>query len=189
MIRRAYRLAAAGCAEVVSRVPALEEPFVQLGGRAWSRPWIGRFYQSTADRVAQRIGRTGSRFRRITVGETPLVLDITEFTTRPLYFGRVEYEPRTAECLRQRLKRGGVFVDIGANHGYFSMLAAALVGPGGHVAAFEPNPDVFAQLEAHIRLNGFEDRVVPIRAALGAAPSRRRRCSFRRTRTTAASPH
>ena len=170
-MQRAYRLAADGCAVVVSRMPGLEAPFVWLGARAWRRPWVGRFYQSTADRVARRLSLGGSPFRRIVVGGTPLVLDATEFTTRALYFGRVEYEPRTAACLRERLKRDGVFVDVGANHGYFSMLAAALVGPGGRVAAFEPNPAVFAQLTTHIRLNGFEDRVEPVQAALGGAPS------------------
>ena len=53
MIRRLYQYAAAGCAEVVSRVPALEQPFVRFGARAWAQPVIGRFYRSAADRLAQ----------------------------------------------------------------------------------------------------------------------------------------
>jgi FkbM family methyltransferase len=171
MIRRMYQLAAAGCAQVVSRVPAFEAPFVFLGAHAWSRPWIGYFYRSVADRVAQRIRRTGSPFRRVSVGDISLVLDVTEFTTRTLYFGHVEYEPATAECLHQHLGPGGVFVDIGANHGYFTMLAAALVGPTGRVIAFEPSPRVFEQLQTHVQLNGFEDRVTLVRAALAEAPA------------------
>jgi FkbM family methyltransferase len=171
VIRRMYQLAAAGCAEVVTRIPGCEGPFLRFGAHAWSRPWIGRFYQSAADRVAQRIRRAGSQFRRVTVGDTPLVLDVTEFTTRTLYFGHVEYEPKTAECLHDHLGPGGVFVDIGANHGYFSMLAGALVGPAGRVVSFEPNPEVFAQLKTHVRLNGFEDRVTLEQVALGDAPS------------------
>ena len=169
MIRRMYQLAAAGCAEVVYRVPAFEGPFLRFGARAWSRPWLGRFYRSAADRVADRIRRAGSQFRPITVSHMPLVLDITEFTTRTLYFGHVEYEPETAACLRQYLRSGSVFVDIGANHGYFSMLAAALVGPTGRVIAFEPNPSVFEQLRTHVRLNAFEDRVTLFQAALADA--------------------
>ena len=52
-----------------------------------------------------------------------------------------------------------MFVDIGANHGYFTLLAASLVGPSGRVVAFEPNPRVFAQLRTHVDLNHFDDRV------------------------------
>ncbi len=166
-----YQLAAAGCAEVVSRVPAIEGPFLRLGPHAWSRPWIGRFYQSTADRVARRIRRAGSQFRRVNVAGTPLVLDVTQFTTRTLYFGDVEYEPATTACLHQRLSEGSVFVDVGANHGYFSMVAASLVGATGRVVAFEPNPLVFADLETHVRLNGFAGRVIACRAALADVPA------------------
>ena len=169
-MRRAYRAAAAGCAEVVSRVPSLERPFVRLGARAWSRPLIGRFYRSTADRLAVRLRRRGAPFRRLVVAGVPLVLDVTEFTTSTLYFGGVGYEPRTTACLARALTDGSVFVDVGANHGYFTVLAAALVGPAGRVVAFEPNPAVFEQLQTHVRLNGFEARVTAIRAALADAP-------------------
>ena len=48
--------------------------------------------------------------------------------------------------LRERLGRGACFVDIGANVGAYSALAAELVGPAGHVYAFEPAPDNAAKL-------------------------------------------
>ena len=162
-----YRLAAAGCAEAVTRVPACEALFLRIGPRAWGSRWMGRFYRSAADRVALRIRRAGSQFRRVRVGNTPLLLDVTEFTTRTLYFGRVEYEPKTTACLAELLGPGGLFVDVGANHGYFSLIAAACVGATGRVAAFEPNPAVFAQLQAHVRMNHFEDRVRLEPIALG----------------------
>ena len=171
MIRLLYQYAAAGCAEVVSRVPALERPFVRFGARAWAQPVIGRFYRSAADRLAQRFRRAGSPFRTLTVSGVPLILDVTEFTTQTLYFGRVPYEPRTTECLVRYLKGGSVFVDVGANHGYFTSLAAALVGATGRVVAFEPNPSVFGQLQTHVRLNGFEPRVTAIQAALADVPN------------------
>jgi FkbM family methyltransferase len=170
VIRRVYRYAAAGCAEIVSRVPALEQPFVRFGAHAWGRPIIGRFYRSAADRLAQRFRRAGSSFRTLTVSGVPLILDVTEFTTHTLYFGQVPYEPRTTECLVQHLKSGSVFVDVGANHGYFTSLAAALVGATGRVVAFEPNPLVFEQLRTHVRLNAFESRVTAIQAALADVP-------------------
>ena len=76
------------------------------------------------------------------------------------------YEPETTDYLRQRLRPGAVFADIGANHGYFTMLAASLVGDRGRVFAFEPNPRVYEQLENHVRLNAFESRVVLLEQAL-----------------------
>lgn len=166
MIRKMYQAAAEGCAEVVSRVPLLEQPFVRIGPHAWSRPFLGRFYRSTADRFADRLRLAGAPFRTVTICGMPLVLDITEFTTKTLYFGNRPYEPVTTACLARFVTRGAIFVDIGANHGYFSMLAAALAGPGGRVFAFEPNPAVMAQLQTHIRLNGFESRITPLHMAL-----------------------
>jgi FkbM family methyltransferase len=170
MIRHAYRLAAAGCAALVWRVPVLERPFVAVGARAWATPGIGRFYRSTAARLADRMRHGGSRFRSVAVQQSRLVLDVTEFTAGPLYFGGAAYEPRTAECFCQRLGPGSTFVDIGANHGYFSMLAASLVGPSGRVTAFEPNPAVFEQLRTHVALNGFEQRVTAWPWALADRP-------------------
>ncbi len=171
MIRWMYRAAAEGCAEIVTRVPSLEQTFVRFGALAWPQPGIGRFYRSAADRVAQRFRRVGSPFRTLTVRGVPLILDVTEFTTKTLYFGGVPYEPHTTECLVQHLKRGSVFVDVGANHGYFTALAAALVGATGRVVAFEPNPLVFEQLRTHVRLNGFESRVTTIAVALADVPN------------------
>jgi FkbM family methyltransferase len=83
-----------------------------------------------------------------------------------LYFGNVPYEPQTTQYFRRHLGRGGVFADVGANHGYFTVLAAALVGEEGRVYAFEPNPPVYEQLAEHVRLNHLEQRVVLLQGAL-----------------------
>jgi FkbM family methyltransferase len=45
------------------------------------------------------------------------------------------------------LKEGDTFVDIGANLGYYTLLAAALVGEKGSVHTFEPTPRTFKTLE------------------------------------------
>ncbi len=54
---------------------------------------------------------------------------------------REQYEPHVGRFFRRLLRTGDHVLDIGANIGYFSMLAASLVGPGGKVVAVEPNPD------------------------------------------------
>lgn len=50
------------------------------------------------------------------------------------------YETSITALLRQWLQPGMVFLDIGANIGYFSLLAASIVGEQGKVIAFEANP-------------------------------------------------
>jgi FkbM family methyltransferase len=67
------------------------------------------------------------------------------------------YEPYVTTEIRRLLKPDMVFIDIGANIGFFSLLAAALVGPGGSVFAFEPNPDNCDMFEKSIEANGFEN--------------------------------
>lgn len=53
----------------------------------------------------------------------------------------------------QHLQAGDVYVDVGANIGYYSLLAAKKVGSSGKVIAYEPNPKNFALLQANIALN------------------------------------
>lgn len=50
------------------------------------------------------------------------------------------YEPHVTSLIKNLLKAGDVFLDVGANIGYFTMLAATLVGKHGKVIAIEPNP-------------------------------------------------
>jgi FkbM family methyltransferase len=76
------------------------------------------------------------------------------------------YEPSTTHLLLKVLKPGDTFLDIGAHVGYFSMLAAAVVGAEGEVLAFEPSPDNFRHLVEHVALNGFTN-VLPFHLALG----------------------
>jgi len=68
----------------------------------------------------------------------------------------------------QQLRWGETVIDVGANIGCFSLLAAQLVGPAGRVIAVEPNRTSFAQLRHNIALN-FVDNVEPLCLALGSA--------------------
>jgi FkbM family methyltransferase len=81
--------------------------------------------------------------------------------------GRGFYEPETTVLLASVLKPGDTFIDVGAHVGYFSVLAAALVGAAGRVIAFEPEPRNYARLVEHVRLNGFA-HVVPVPSAAGS---------------------
>ncbi len=72
------------------------------------------------------------------------------------------YEHEKARLVQQLVKPGSVFVDIGANAGYFSLLASRLVGPTGAVVAFEPMAKNLMYLHEHLRLNDVSNvQVVP----------------------------
>jgi FkbM family methyltransferase len=74
------------------------------------------------------------------------------------------YEPGLALVLNRMLRPGMVFVDVGAHVGYFTVLAAVLVGPDGAVYAFEPDPECFERLVLSTKTYGW---VRPARCAVG----------------------
>jgi len=67
------------------------------------------------------------------------------------------YEKATTDLFRQLLKPGMVVVDVGANVGYFSLLAAELVGDSGKVYAFEPEPGNNGVLRKNIDINSISN--------------------------------
>ena len=72
-----------------------------------------------------------------------------------------DYEPDVSACIANRHLVGGQgVIDLGANIGAISMLAASIVGPEGYVLAVEPNPRNAHLLEISRRRNGFSQIVV-----------------------------
>ncbi|MBF6439619.1 FkbM family methyltransferase [Nocardia cyriacigeorgica] len=67
------------------------------------------------------------------------------------------WEPHMTAWLRQRLQPGDVFVDAGANIGYFAVLGSRLVGPTGSVVAVEASPVFHDMMVRNIDLNGCEN--------------------------------
>ena len=65
------------------------------------------------------------------------------------------YEPHVTSVVEQLLKPGDTFLDVGANLGYFSLLAVSLVGPEGQVFAVEPNDLNVKLLESSLKANDF----------------------------------
>ena len=64
------------------------------------------------------------------------------------------YEPNEMYAMSTLISRGMCVVDVGANAGVFTLLAASLVGPGGAVHAFEPSPRDRERLVANLAING-----------------------------------
>ena len=81
------------------------------------------------------------------------------------------------KLLRATLRPGATFVDVGANIGFHTVLAAQLVGPAGRVVAIEPSPWALDLLRANLWRSGAAATVLPAAAAeasgkvrLAAAP-------------------
>jgi FkbM family methyltransferase len=79
------------------------------------------------------------------------------------------WEPYETALIVERLQPGDTFVDVGANIGYYSVIASQLVGDQGRVYSFEPEPDNFALLAANTALCS-NDNVTTVNAALAAEP-------------------
>jgi FkbM family methyltransferase len=63
------------------------------------------------------------------------------------------YETGMRLTIEEYLPAEGVFLDLGANEGYFTVIAARRCGPSGHVIAIEPQLRLLPILEENIRLN------------------------------------
>jgi FkbM family methyltransferase len=107
------------------------------------------------------------------IGAKLLLADAAAICTHVQAYGLVRgtLETPVQEAMRRLLPRGGVFFDLGANVGFFSLIGARLVGPEGKVVAFEPVPANASLVRRNAQLNGLES--IDVRqVAVGAAPAR-----------------
>jgi FkbM family methyltransferase len=88
----------------------------------------------------------------------------------PLFLYGV-YEISGTRFLREVVKPGSTVIDVGANSGYYSLIAASLTGARGHVCAFEPVAEPFDRLRRNLAHNGFQNITVT-RAVVGRAMGR-----------------
>lgn len=72
-----------------------------------------------------------------------------------LFRGR--WEETETKLFRSIVRPGMTVVDIGANVGYYTLLAAKLAGPAGRVYAFEPGPENFRLLRRNVAENGYRN--------------------------------
>ena len=84
------------------------------------------------------------------------LFDLDKFSIQVMYSylsrGKL-YEPDLSYFLMGILAKGDVFLDVGAHVGFFSVIAAKLVGPEGGVIAFEPEEENLQSLNKHIEMN------------------------------------
>lgn len=78
-------------------------------------------------------------------------LRMDEWFCRSIYFNA--FDILCSRVVFESLRRGSVFVDVGANLGYYSLGANRRVGDDGQVFAFEPNPATLARLRRNVDLS------------------------------------
>ena len=96
-------------------------------------------------------------------------LDLRNWSERHAYFLGRFYDSATLAVLSHALRPGDRVLDIGANIGMITLHAAAMVGPGGRVEAFEPNPTCCRKIEANLARNSIS-QVQIHRVALSDEP-------------------
>ncbi|MEU9111125.1 FkbM family methyltransferase [Streptomyces sp. NPDC048483] len=116
-------------------------------------PWL-------RDHPRRRVVRTGFG--------SEMAVDTRDLIQRFIYlFGL--WEPHMTHWLERRLRPGDTFVDVGANVGYYSLLASRLVGGTGKVVAIEATPAFHRRVLLHTEMNRC-DNVRAINAAVSDEP-------------------
>jgi FkbM family methyltransferase len=88
---------------------------------------------------------------------------------RFVLFTPAYYEHEERELLPTLLRPDSVFLDIGANTGFYSLLAARCIGTAGRILAFEPNPVMYPRLVLNLSLNGLDGRVQALSTGLAGS--------------------
>ncbi|MFE2940569.1 FkbM family methyltransferase [Streptomyces sp. NPDC059255] len=132
-------------------------------GKGWlAARWVN---PRLRDHPRRRVVRT--RF------DARFAVDTQDFIQRYLYIFGI-WEPHITRWLQSRLKPGDAFVDVGANIGYYSVLASGLVGSTGRVVAIEASPTFHKRVVRHVRLNDCRN----VRAVNAAVSDSRRAVTF-----------
>ena len=107
--------------------------------------------------------------KQIQFGEAIVVLNPNDpVVSGALYFG--VYEKAETHFFESACRSGMTFLDVGANIGYYTALAARAVGPNGKVVALEPDPESYSYLEKTIDANSVGN-VKSFRIAASNAPA------------------
>jgi FkbM family methyltransferase len=132
------------------------EPWQRITSRVgrWAVDYLERVPAHRGQsRIVHELGRALGPVPLRCVGGVELLVRLDSAMDRSYVLkGRLDHPELMAEVAR--LRPGDIVVDIGANAGLYSILAARAVSPGGRVLAFEPSADEFARLAWAIAANG-----------------------------------
>jgi len=104
-----------------------------------------------------------------TIHQVKYLVPVRDMVMTPQLVVYRQWEAQLSALLPKLCPPGSVFVDVGANFGYFTCLLAARLGrtPGSRVIAIEPNPDLLRLLHANVGINwsGAPVRIEPVAVA------------------------
>ena len=130
-----------------------------------------RFLQIIVRFLCRVTGKGGGKFAKLLApGQTYLINDYcnnlnlqvdTSYPMESSIWLSGVYEVVTTQFLKEFIREGDVFLDIGANCGAGTLVAASLIGKG-KVYAFEPGPKVRSRLQGNIDLNPHLKDIVTI---------------------------
>ncbi|GAA3215372.1 FkbM family methyltransferase [Dactylosporangium siamense] len=92
-----------------------------------------------------------------------LVVPADDYSLMPALTTWGAIEPPLTKFFASSVKPGHTIVDIGANVGYFTVLAAKLIGTEGRIIAFEANPTTCELLKDNLSLNWLTDHDITVR--------------------------
>ena len=137
-------------------------------GMAWHLLWrtMRTLWPDTRVAVASFLAK-GEPVIRLVQGNR-MILDLNDVgISRELFLYGVHETHSTAD-FRRAIGQGMVLLEVGANVGYYALIAASQVGPAGKVIALEPSPRNAALLEANLGLNGVRHIVSVRETAAGS---------------------
>ena len=170
---------ARGACNFLSAFPSRRIAYVALS-KHLAKPnalgWFTRFtFESLVDGY---VSFAGSKLTPVQITPTYqlLFIDLTKKEYRYWPFDDFPiYEPLLTNYLYTTLRAGDVFFDVGANIGYFSIIAAAIVGQRGKVFAFDANKAMVAQISRSSALNNFQSIVETVYIAFNDGSARTER--------------
>ena len=132
---------------------------VRMGfGRGKLKRVFSRVWRAPSPVTPVDIAYHGLRLRLRPVGNT--------IESKILFSSRLREADELA-FIHQYLTGGGCFVDIGANVGYYALMAAH--AGATQVLAAEPNPELVDRFATNITLNGHDQQITILPVAIGAA--------------------
>ena len=114
--------------------------------------WLYRIRPQTLAEPLYRLVAPGGGRAIVEVSDAKAYIDPFSTSGR-IIIDEGSYEPDLVNLMRRKTGPGGVFVDIGANEGLFSAIAASIVGEKGLIIAVEPQSRLRDVLEINIALN------------------------------------
>jgi FkbM family methyltransferase len=133
--------------------------FNKVGLLKYIKVFLGRYLNHKIKKLKklqfQEIQSFG-RFAKLKLGTYEFILDrskLHDFQMLLIIKDRKMYEPEVTSYINEYLKAGQTFMDIGANNGYYTLIASQIIGDLGKVISIEPNPTALKRLEQNVLEN------------------------------------